>query len=132
MTFSNEDKRAKLTVRISDKLRTKLNEFADSEGRSKAAVVRDAIRKEIHPHRPTDGREPPQEDDLRAAYLTLRDISTSEGWVRQDLALSEVAKATQRPKESIEATIIRELAQRGYLKTQSDFTGRHTSYKIRQ
>jgi len=134
MTFDSDDKRHKLTVRISEKLRSDLDEYLDqrNDDETKATVVRDAIRERISGPDLSSGIEPPRDDTLRESYRRLVALSNSNGWVRSELAHAEIAQVTQHPKDAVRATIIRELQRRGYVKSQSDFAGRQLSYKVLQ
>lgn len=126
MTFSREDRRPKLSVRVSPDLK----ERVEQQPGSISEFVRDAIRSRL----PDDGRNIrlPPEDDLREAYQELLHLVDDGGWVRDETATNHLSQQFSRSETSVRRTLLVPLCKHegDYLTRQSNATGRFVSYKI--
>lgn len=114
MTFSREDGRKKVSVRVSEQFAQQLEQYADETGKTKSDVIRETVARRIdyqHDHEIT----PPVEPTLREAWKALNDLAGDSDRVDREAALPVVAQELQVSKTVADRTIIRQLEGRGYL-----------------
>ena len=117
MTFSRDDPRTKITVRVSEQFDHQISEYAEKHGETKSDVIREAVEQWIgRPRSKPIGVTPPSEPDLREAWETLNELAGAPGRVTKGEALPILARETQIPKEIAQRKLIKPLESRGYLK----------------
>lgn len=91
-------------------------EVADGLGESRAELLRQYVNRRVDAANAeeTDERQPPEDDPLRSAWLVLSRYSGE--WVRWRHVESEIAQATARPKDILWGTVVKPLAERGYVR----------------
>lgn len=128
MTFSKEDNRQKLTVRISSDLDERL-----AEKDNKSEFVRKAIWEKLGtPDESETPRIPPADDPaLARAYRTI--VALADGkYVRPEAILPAISADLGVSKSVVRHTVMVSLEKRGYLSLVSDATGREERYKIHE
>lgn len=125
MTFSREDERPKLTIRVDAELKAEV----EQQDGTMSAFVRTAIRESL-PDDDEKGITLPEEDDLAAAYQTLRYLADDGGWVPERVAVSQLAQKHSLEKMAARRHLIRRLDKRGYIRHQSTADGRFSAYHI--
>lgn len=131
VTFEREDSRPRLVARCDPELVDRLDHYVTEHDTTKSAVIRSAVREYVEP--PTTSEEiipPTDSNELRRAYLALREGANPDGWIRQERAITMIAQETQQPKPVARNTIIRQLSSRGYVRRSSDQYGDHVAYEV--
>ncbi len=102
-----------------------------SDHSSRSEALRAAMRREL-----SDGasvrtpREPPHDDPLRMAYLTLCEICNADGVIRADFAENELSTRLGKRRETVNHSILGKLRDRGYLARVNNVYG-DASWKLR-
>jgi Arc/MetJ-type ribon-helix-helix transcriptional regulator len=124
MTFSREDGRPKLTVRVSSDLKQRVEE--------QPGTMSDVVRSAVRAYLPDEDRglTPPEEDDLAEAYEHLLALSNGDGWVRERVATARLAQKHSFDQPSVRRHLLVPLSDRGYLTRRSNATGRFVSYRV--
>lgn len=133
MTFSREDSRTKITVRVSDGFEDRITEYAEEHGKTKSDVIREAVAAEIGERRADDyGITPPAEKPLREAWEALNDVAGDSPVVDRETAVTTLAKRQQLPKSAAKNSLLKPLQRRGYVTLESDFSGENVVYRLRR
>jgi Arc/MetJ-type ribon-helix-helix transcriptional regulator len=105
-----------------DDFDTAVDESARWDSRSEA--IRDFIETVVdNPEiEETDGRVPPDDDDLAAAYDVLCSL-TLDGYVTEDRVLTVLSQKQGMQKDLVRQTLIIPLVKRGYAKRMSNVAG---------
>lgn len=126
------DRRRQIKFRAPEQLIERFDEFVKhSEHSSRSDALREAMRASVTPadQRETP-REPPVEQELREAYLTLCRLANYAGLVPHEVATNELATTLGKSKSLISRTVLKPLRRRGYLKHESNVYG-DRAYRIR-
>lgn len=118
MTFSRNDPRPKLTVRLNPDLKDDLKELAENNGESMSEIARKAISREVNGVSITtkSGVVPPYEKDLREAWEFLDSIAGESGEIEYQNALIMLSQNVGKPKNVLQESVIKPLQNRGYLR----------------
>ncbi len=125
MTFSLEDERPVLSARVSPSLK----EAVEAQPGSQSEFIREAIRA----HLPSDDDyevELPNDDELAQAYRAIRRAAPESGWMDSRVLVGKLSQQFSMDKRSVRRYLLAPLCRRGYLRMQSDTTGRFVSYKV--
>ena len=127
MTFSRDDERPLLSVRVSPDLKERVE--------NQPGTISDFVRAAVEDRLPDDGRDIrlPPEDDLREAYQELLHLVGDDGWVRDQTATNQLSQQFSRSETSVRRTLLVPLCKHegDYLTRQSNATGRFVSYKVK-
>lgn len=114
------------SVRVHADLLDDFDTAVDESGRweSRSDAIRDFIETVVDDPdvEETDGRMPPADDDLAAAYETLCAL-TIDGYVTEDRVLSVLAQEQGMKKPVARQTLVIPLVKRGYAKRMSNVVG---------
>lgn len=115
MTFSKEDTRHRVSVRVSDDLK----DYLDKQP-NKSEYIRDLIHDEKGAKDPDDypGLIPPDDPKLATGYNALLDVSDGGGTVMKSEADPYVSQRVGVKVDNLKALIYRPLMSRGYLTRQ--------------
>lgn len=124
-------KTCRLQTRVSEHVAERLDERTDN--RSK--WLRELVLRELDELDDSDdgaSRVPPEEEDLRVAWETLKQVSSESGVVREQAALPVVAQRLQQPQAVVRYSALQELQRRGYAQRITDQFGRQAAWKVFQ
>lgn len=124
MTFSRDDPRTHINVRVKEETKEELKEYAENNGINMSDMIRSLISDEIENAGEIINADvsPPVEKELRDSWILLNEISNDKDNVNADLALSALAQQQQISKELVKETIIKKLDKRGYLMVEPRMT----------
>jgi len=79
------------------------------------------------------GREEPDDDELATAWDVLKRLTNGGGgWLRTEQAKVMLAQKCGVSKNLVYGTLLRPLSKRGYIKMQTDATGRQSGVFVRR
>ena len=124
--LAGAEKMTSASVRVHADLLDDFDDAVDESGRwdSRSDAIRDFIETVVGDPgvEETDGRVPPVDDDLAAAYEVLCSL-TLDGYVTEDRVLTVLAQKQSMQKDIVRQTLILPLVQHGYAKRMSNVTG---------
>ena len=124
MTFSYEDTRPRITARVDPALKRKVEE--------QPGTISEFVREALRAHLPADDDfeiELPDDPQLVQAYRAVR-RTTHGGWIDGRVLIGKLSQQFSMDKRSVRRHLLAPLCKRGYLRIQSDMTGRFVSYKV--
>ena len=124
MTFSYEDTRPRITARVDPALKRKVEE--------QPGTISEFVREALRVHLPADDDfdiELPDDPQLAQAYRAVR-RTTHGGWIDGRVLIGKLSQQFSMDKRSVRRHLLAPLCKRGYLRMQSDTTGRFVSYKV--
>jgi len=75
--------------------------------------------------------EPPADEELRSAYLTLVELSNHEGTIPHEIATAELSMQLCKSQKVIGRRVLGKLRSRGYLRQLTNWNGSERSWKLR-
>jgi len=124
--LAGEDKMRSPSVRVRADLLDDFDEAVEESGRwdSRSDAIRDFMQTVVdNPEiEETDGRVPPDDDDLATAYDVLCSL-TLDGYVTEDRVLTVLSQKQGMQKDLVRQTLVIPLVKRGYAKRMSNVTG---------
>lgn len=124
MTFSYEDTRPRITARVDPALKRKVEE--------QPGTISEFVREALRAHLPADDDfevELPDDPQLAQAYRAVR-RTVHSGWIDGRVLIGRLSQQFSMDKRSVRRHLLAPLCRRGYLRMQSDTTGRFVSYKV--
>lgn len=130
---SEEDRDQQIRIRCPEKLVSDFDEFVTEhdEYSSRSEALRSLMRQEIGTTDNDLPREPPKDDQLRAAYVRIVEMAGQSGTLPHDLITTELASDLGMSQKLVEHQIIHKLRRRGYLKQIANLYGRR-AWQVRQ
>lgn len=128
MTFSQEDARPQVNVRVDEETLDRLESLCIEHG-DKSEHVRKALTNYLD--RQLGGREAPADPELEKAYRSLVNMTGGGGNIRHKRAVNRLAQVLSLDTGSVYAEVIRPLVKMGYLGTVTSWDGSETTYKVR-
>jgi Arc/MetJ-type ribon-helix-helix transcriptional regulator len=126
------DRRKQVKFRADAELVSEFDEWVDQSDdyQSRADALRGAMRQMLGDS--TDAPlQPPADDDLRTAYLTMVQLANSDGIVPDDLATAELSVQLGQSERIVRRAYLAKLRERAYLGYQTNFTGSERSWTVR-
>lgn len=124
--LAGEDKMRSPSVRVRADLLDDFDESVEESGRwdSRSDAIRDFMQTVVDNSEieETDGRVPPDDDDLASAYDVLCSL-TLDGYVTEDRVLTVLSQKQGMQKDLVRQTLVIPLVKRGYAKRLSNVTG---------
>ena len=124
--LAGAEKMKSASVRVHADLLDDFDDAVDESGRwdSRSDAIRDFIETVVDDPdvEETDGRMPPVDDDLAAAYEVLCSL-TLDGYVTEERVLTVLAQKQSMQKDIVRQTLVLPLVQLGYAKRMSNVTG---------
>lgn len=124
MTFSYEDTRPRITARVDPALKRKVEE--------QPGTISEFVREALRAHLPADDDfevDLPDDPQLAQAYRAVR-RTVHSGWIDGRVLIGRLSQQFSMDKRSVRRHLLAPLCRRGYLRMQSDTTGRFVSYKV--
>lgn len=104
----------------------------ESEHEHRADALRSAMRRMIGASDQTHApRQPPHEEELRTAYLSLVSLCNYAGIVPHEIATTELSTQLAKSKKVVERRILGKLRRRGYLRQLTNVQGSERAWQIR-
>lgn len=75
--------------------------------------------------------EPPAEEELRSAYMSLVALANHAGYIPHKVAINELSTSLGKSAELVERSILNELRSRGYLAHKTTWNGSYRAWKMR-
>jgi len=104
---------------------------ASDDYQNRADALRGAMRQMLGDSTPDAPLQPPADDDLRTAYLTMVQLANSDGIVPDDLATAELSVQLGVSERIVRRAYLAKLRERAYLGYQTNFTGTDRSWTVR-
>lgn len=127
----------RIALRLSDQLLNQYDEgVVEGSYDNRSEAIREAMRRQIDlaggANRETDGtkRVPPDDPDLAKAWDTLKSMTSADGWVTEERALSQLAQEFGMAQKTARHSLVKQLDKRGYVNIASDMMGRFQSYRV--
>ena len=111
MTFSRDDPRPQLNVRIDVGLMERIEARCRALGTSKSKLVRTAL----YEHLPDDGGLTPPDPALRDVYVWLRESADDRNGIPVDLALTELAQQLGMSKDLVKRNRLKPLDRENWI-----------------
>jgi DNA-binding transcriptional ArsR family regulator len=124
VTFSYEDTRPRITARVDPALKRKVEE--------QPGTISEFVREALRAHLPADDDfkvDLPDDPQLAQAYRAVR-RTVHSGWIDGRVLIGRLSQQFSMDKRSVRRHLLAPLCRRGYLRMQSDTTGRFVSYKV--
>lgn len=128
------DRRKQVKFRADSSLIEQFDEMVEQsdEFDHRADALRAAMRRSIGAADESSAPlEPPVEEELRTAYLTLVRLSNFAGIIPHDIAVAELSTTLAKNQKVIERRILGKLRRRGYLQHICNIQGTDRSWKLR-
>jgi len=102
------------------------------EHEHRASALRSAMRRMIGASDETHApRQPPHEEELRTAYLSLVSLCNYAGIVPHEIATTELSTQLAKSQKVVERRILGKLRRRGYLRQLTNVQGSERAWQIR-
>jgi len=113
-----QDRRQQVKFRADEQLVAEFDAWveASDEYDSRAEALRASMRRTLGDADETGApREPPADEELRTAYLTLVSLANYRGTVPHKIAIHELTTKLAKSEDIINRSVLGELRNRGYL-----------------
>jgi Arc/MetJ-type ribon-helix-helix transcriptional regulator len=102
------------------------------EYQSRAEALRATMKRMLGDIAESDTpREPPADEELRTAYLTLVSLANYAGLIPHKIAINELSTRLGKSQELVERSVLAELRNRGYLAHKTTWNSSYRAWKLR-
>ena len=127
------DRRKQVKFRAPRSLVEQFDEWVEQhdEHDNRTDALKSAMRRMIDQEDTQAPRQPPADEELRTAYLSLVSLCNHDGTIPHEIAVNELATKLSKPQKVVERRVLQKLRQRGYLRHLTTVQGTYRSWTVR-